>query len=117
MRRLEEREKMRQEKERKQRVEEQIYMLRNNLHYKKHCFIDEENEIFVKRKRSASSNLGSDGLDATDKHDCSTPRFKHEEFAAAYKQALERKKKVQDDVALKWQQKYDHRPKINSNSK
>ena len=93
--RNENREKLRQEKERKQRVDEQIYMLRNNLHYKRHCYIDEEKEIFVKtRKRSTgTSSVETVGVESVEKRNASTPRFKHEEFAAAYKQALEKREK------------------------
>ena len=91
-RRKEDREKLRMEKERKQRVDEQIYMLRNNLHYKRHCYIDEEKEIFMKRKRSTgTSSVGSVGVESVEKRASSTPRFKHIEFAAAYKQALEKR--------------------------
>ena len=57
------------EKDYKERVDEEIYMLRHNLHFKDRCIIDEEREIFMRKAPSIASIKSAAVVKASDDKD------------------------------------------------
>ena len=53
---MEERELQRLIKEKQKEMEENIYMLKNNIHYKKECIVDVDNKIIQRKTPKISPN-------------------------------------------------------------